>query len=516
MAKIENENIFIEEGDSGNYILTVTDKLTHISASKIFKVVLPFKGSILADCSQTFLKYAAPVQRKYNGFLDTMSISLDGYRVIYCGPYGKNNTTKSCRIQFNKAGTVNFKYALSTESSYDKLSIKRYDENGNLQEVCLNNVSGGSEYKEPIFNDLEITFEDEDYLIISYTKDNSESKGWDTVFFAIPFDIATNITNEYDPSSEIVRISSMQSKFYYGEDELNVIFQHGDFIAKTIPSFDEVTQSALELKLYSLADEPGGLNMVQRANPIYSSATGEITDTNLKNNFIIEQVAENQYSLESPNSMSAEDEQTYANLIRAEWKDNTTQTTATKDFYFLFDKNYNLSTNKNLSAFMCNNWTVMRAGATYPGFIPSTYTLNDLGFGSLLNNYTVLKPDNVANGQNRVMFIRFNTAGTYNFKYVSSDEAENDRIILTLHDDINSCTYLPDGNVNKKTMTGENKDNGLVTHLQDWSITASEGNILVANYTKDSGGSHGYQSGFLLVPKSATIEYYNDPNGNVE
>lgn len=507
MAKIENENIFIEEGDSGNYILTVTDKLTHISASKIFKVVLPFKGSILADCSQTFVRYAAPIQRKYNGFLDTMSISLDGYRVIYCGPYGKNNTTKSCRVQFNKAGTVNFKYALSTESSYDKLSIKRYDENGNLQEVCLNNVSGGSENKEPIFNDLEITFEDEDYLIISYTKENSESKGWDTVFFAIPSGITTNITNQYDPSSEIVKISSMQSKFYYGEDDVNVIYDEGNFTAETIPAFNEVTQSSLELKLYSLADEPSGLN---QRNAIFLSPTGEITDTNLATNFSISQVAENQYSLTALGNTS------YANLIRAEWKDNITQKTATKDFYFLYDKNFTLSTDKNLSAFLCNNWTVMRDGATYTGFIPSTYTLNDLGFGSLLDNYTVLKSHNPVNYQNRIMFIRFNNAGTYNFKYVSSDEASNGRIVLTLYNDINSCTYLADGNVNKKTMTGENKDNGLVTHIEDWSINASAGNILVANFTKDSGGSHVYQSGFLLVPKSATIEYFRDPNGNVE
>lgn len=229
----------------------------------------------------------------------------------------------------------------------------------------------------------------------------------------------------------------------------NIFIEEGDFVAKTIPSFDEVTQSALEFKIYTLADEPTGLH---QRNTIYSSATDEITDTNLANNFIFTYKGSNRYGLELPYWMDDSDEQTYANLISAEWKDNITQKTGKQEFYFLYDKNYKLSTNKNLSAFLCNNWTVMRNGVTYPGYIPGSYTLNELGFGSLLDDYTVLKSQNMKDHASCIMFIRFNTAG----------------------------------------------------------------NILVINHVKDNGGSLGYKAGFLLVPKSATIEYFNDPNGNVE
>lgn len=113
-----------------------------------------------------------------------------GHNCLYSSNKGKNGTTSSSSLTINisKSSTLTFKYKVSSESKYDKLSIK-------LNDAYVANAISGT-----ISNSYTTKLSVGSHIItLSYSKDNSTSSGDDRGYI---YDIA--LDDVYISNSDII------------------------------------------------------------------------------------------------------------------------------------------------------------------------------------------------------------------------------------------------------------------------------------------------------------------------
>ena len=112
------------------------------------------------------------VNRNYNAYGWSYNSSADKYTSYSGLGDGKQS---QMQVLANTSCTVYFSYQVSSESGYDKFSVKRYNSLGNILSTVVTDKSGS--YSDSISTSLSSG----EYLIFEYSKDGSGSSGNDNV-----------------------------------------------------------------------------------------------------------------------------------------------------------------------------------------------------------------------------------------------------------------------------------------------------------------------------------------------